>query len=51
MEPTGNNYVDQGVFINEIEGNQLFHKAGKYDSIIVAAKSLIMLITVTTGNY
>jgi putative ABC transport system permease protein len=39
MEPSGNNYVDQSAFINEIAGNQLFHKAGKYDSITVAAKS------------
>ena len=38
MEPSGNNYVDQIVFINEIVGNQLFHKTGKYDSIVVAAR-------------
>jgi len=39
MEVSGNNYVDQSVFINQIVGNELFHKAGKFDSITVAAKS------------
>jgi putative ABC transport system permease protein len=39
LESSGNNYVDQAVFINEIIGNQLFHKTGKYDSITVAAES------------
>ena len=39
LESSGNNYVDQAVFINEIIGNQLFHKTGKYDSITVAANS------------
>ena len=39
LESSGNNYVDQAVFINEIVGNQLFHKTGKYDSITVAANS------------
>ena len=46
MEVSGNNYVDQSVFINEIVGNQLFHKAGKYDSISVAAKSADYVNTV-----
>jgi putative ABC transport system permease protein len=32
MEVSGNNYVDQSVFINQIVGNELFHKAGKFDS-------------------
>jgi putative ABC transport system permease protein len=39
MERSGNNYVDQSVFINQIIGNELLHKAGRYDSIAVAAKS------------
>ncbi|HXX97037.1 MAG TPA: ABC transporter permease [Candidatus Bathyarchaeia archaeon] len=39
LEPTGNNGIDQGVFINEIEGNQFLEKAGKYDSLVVAARS------------
>jgi putative ABC transport system permease protein len=46
MEVSGNNYVDQSVFINEIVGNQLFHKAGKFDSITVAAKSADYVNTV-----
>jgi putative ABC transport system permease protein len=46
MEPSGNNYVDQSVFINQIIGNQLLHKAGKYDSITVAAKSADYVNTV-----
>jgi putative ABC transport system permease protein len=29
MEVSGNNYVDQSVFINQIVGNELFHKAGR----------------------
>jgi putative ABC transport system permease protein len=39
LEPTGNNSIDQGVFINEIEGNQFLEKAGKYDNLVVAARS------------
>ena len=39
LEPSGNNGIDQGVFINEIEGNQFLEKAGKYDNLIVAARS------------
>jgi putative ABC transport system permease protein len=39
LESSGNNYVDQAIFINEIIGNQLFHKTGKYDSVTVAANS------------
>ncbi|MGC2575346.1 MAG: FtsX-like permease family protein [Candidatus Nitrosopolaris sp.] len=39
LEPTGNNSIDQGVFINEIEGDQFLEKAGKYDSLVVAARS------------
>jgi putative ABC transport system permease protein len=39
LEPSGNNSIDQGVFINEIEGNQFLEKAGKYDNLVVAARS------------
>ena len=39
LEPSGNNAIDQGVFINEIEGNQFLEKAGKYDNLVVAARS------------
>jgi putative ABC transport system permease protein len=46
LESSGNNYVDQAIFINEIIGNQLFHKTGKYDSITVAANSPLNVNTV-----
>lgn len=46
LETSGNNYVDQAIFINEIMGNQLFHKTGKYDSITVAASSPVYVNTV-----
>ncbi|HYV52239.1 MAG TPA: ABC transporter permease, partial [Candidatus Eisenbacteria bacterium] len=46
LESSGNNYVDQAVFINEIVGNQLFHKTGKYDRITVAANSPAYVNTV-----
>jgi putative ABC transport system ATP-binding protein len=39
-EPTGTlipKWCCQGVFINEIEGNQFLEKAGKYDSLVIAA--------------
>ncbi|MGC2571585.1 MAG: FtsX-like permease family protein [Candidatus Nitrosopolaris sp.] len=39
LEPSGNNSIDQGVFINEIEGNQFLEKGGKYDNLVVAARS------------
>ncbi|PWU82601.1 MAG: ABC transporter permease [Candidatus Nitrosopolaris wilkensis] len=39
MQPTGNNQLDKAVIINELTGNSLFHKAGKYDTIEVAAIS------------
>ena len=39
MQPTGDSYTDQTIYINEAEGNKLFNKAYKYDSIMVAAKS------------
>ncbi|HXX96329.1 MAG TPA: FtsX-like permease family protein, partial [Candidatus Bathyarchaeia archaeon] len=46
LESSGNNYVDQAIVINEIVGNQLFHKTGKYDSITVAASSPVYVNTV-----
>ena len=46
LDSSGNNYVDQAVFINEIIGNQLFHKTGKYDSITVGASSPVYVNTV-----
>ena len=39
MQPTGNNQIDKAVVINEATANSLFHKAGKYDSMAVAATS------------
>jgi len=39
MQPTGNNQVDRNVIINAATGNSLFKKAGKFDSIAVAALS------------
>ena len=39
MQPTGNNQLDKAAIINEPTGNSLFHKAGKYDTIEVAAIS------------
>jgi putative ABC transport system permease protein len=46
LESSGNNYIDQAIIINEIVGNQLFHKTGKYDSITVAASSPVYVNTV-----
>jgi putative ABC transport system permease protein len=39
MEPTGDSYTDQTVYINEAEGNKLFNKAYKFDMFMVTAKS------------
>ena len=39
IQPTGNNQIDRAVIINEATANSLFHKAGKYDSMAVAAIS------------
>jgi putative ABC transport system permease protein len=39
MQPTGDSYTDQSIYINDAEGNKLFNKAYKYDSMMVAAKS------------
>ena len=41
MQPTGNNQLDKAAIINEPTGNSLFHKAGKYDAIEVAAISVL----------
>ena len=43
MEVSGNNYVDQSFFINQIVGNELFHKAGKFDSITVANPRIMLV--------
>jgi putative ABC transport system permease protein len=39
MQPTGNNFIDRSVIINEATGNSLFHKSGKYDQMVVTALS------------
>src|SRR5215831_17017929 len=39
MQPTGDSYTDQTVYINEAEGNKLFNKAYKFDQFMVPAKS------------
>ena len=39
MEPTGNPTIDSAVVFNRISGNALLEKAGKYDSLLVAAQS------------
>src|SRR5919109_4895258 len=39
IQPTGNNQIDRAVIINEASANSLFKKAGKYDSMAVAAIS------------
>jgi putative ABC transport system permease protein len=39
IQSTGNNQIDRSVIINEASGNSLFHKAGKYDQMVVAALS------------
>jgi putative ABC transport system permease protein len=39
IQPTGNNFIDRSVIINEATGNSLFHKSGKYDQMVVAALS------------
>lgn len=39
MEPTGNPTIDNAVVFNRISGNALLEKAGKYDSLLVAAES------------
>jgi putative ABC transport system permease protein len=39
MQPSGNNQIDRAVIINQATANSLFHKAGKFDEIVVAAQS------------
>jgi putative ABC transport system permease protein len=39
LQPSGYNQVDRAVIINEATGNQIFHKSGKYDSLVVAAQT------------
>jgi putative ABC transport system permease protein len=39
IQPSGNNQIDKAVIINEASGNSLFHKAGKYDQVVIAALS------------
>lgn len=54
MEPTGNNQIDNRVIINEPTGNSLFHKAGRYDQMVVVALSADYVSTVQqeiTGLY
>jgi hypothetical protein len=54
IQPTGNNQIDNRVIINEPTGNSLFHKAGRYDQMVVAALSADYVATVQqeiTGLY
>jgi putative ABC transport system permease protein len=54
MEPTGNNQIDNRVIITEPTGNSLFHKAGRYDQMVVVALSADYVTTVQqeiTGLY
>lgn len=39
LKPSGNPTVDSSVVFNRIAGNALLQKAGKYDSLLVAAES------------
>ena len=39
IQPSGNNQIDRAVIINQATANSLFHKAGKFDEIVVAAQS------------
>ncbi|MGI0060989.1 MAG: ABC transporter permease [Nitrosotalea sp.] len=39
MQPSGNDRIDKSLVINLDAGNQLLHKSGKYDFLIVAASS------------
>ncbi len=54
MQPTGYNQYDRAVIINEDSGNSLFHKSGKFDTLVVAAQSSDSVDTVQqeiTGIY
>jgi putative ABC transport system permease protein len=46
MKPTGNPNVDNAVVINTQVGNTLFHKSGKFDSLIVVASSSELVSTI-----
>jgi putative ABC transport system permease protein len=46
IQPTGNNFIDRSVIINEATGNSLFHKSGKYDQMVAAALSGDLVATV-----
>jgi putative ABC transport system permease protein len=46
MKPTGNPNVDNAVVINTQVGSTLFHKSGKYDSLIVVASSPDLVSTI-----
>lgn len=39
MKSTGNPTIDNAVVFNRIAGNQMLHKAGKYDALLVVADS------------
>jgi putative ABC transport system permease protein len=39
MKPTGNPTIDKAVVVNTQVGNSMFHKSGKFDSIIIVALS------------
>jgi hypothetical protein len=54
LETTGNNQIDNRVIINELAGDSLFHKAGRYDQMVVIALSADYATTVKqeiTGLY
>jgi putative ABC transport system permease protein len=54
IQPTGNNFIDRSVIVNEATRNSLFHKSGKYDQMLVAALSGDLVPTVQreiTGLY
>lgn len=39
MKATGNPTIDNAIVFNRIAGNQMLHKAGKYDALLVVADS------------
>ena len=46
MKPTGNPTIDKAVVVNTQVGNSLFHKSGKFDSIIIVALSPDLIDTI-----
>ena len=46
MKPTGNPTIDKAVVVNTQVGNSLFHKSGKFDSIIIVALSPDLVDTI-----